>query len=65
MSHLTEQDRCKIQNLLNAGDLPREIAVFDKAYVDFKHLNALDERGIFWVTRKKENMAYEVMGQHT
>ena len=26
MSHLTEQDRCKIQNLLNAGDLPREIA---------------------------------------
>lgn len=40
-----------------------EVAVFDKAYVDFKHLNHLHERGIFWVTRAKENMLYEVMGQ--
>lgn len=42
-----------------------EIAVFDKAYVDFAHLNSLDNRGVYWVTRKKENMVYEVMGQHT
>ena len=42
-----------------------EIAVFDKAYVDFKHLNALDGRGVFWVTRAKDNMVYEVVGQHT
>ena len=42
-----------------------EIAVFDKAYVDFAHLNSLDNRGVCWVTRKKENMVYEVMGQHT
>ena len=26
--------------------------------------NSLDKRGIFWVTRKKENMVYKVMGQH-
>lgn len=37
-----------------------EIVVFDKAYVDFSHLYALDERGVFWVTRAKDNMAYEV-----
>jgi hypothetical protein len=35
-----------------------EIAVFDKAYVDFKHLSQLDQRGVFWVTRSKENMKY-------
>jgi hypothetical protein len=40
-----------------------EIAVLDKAYVDFKHLFHLDQRGIFWVTRAKDNMQYEVMGQ--
>ena len=50
---------------LCAGLKAGEIAVFDKAYVDFCHLNALDKRGVFWVTRKKENMAYEVMGQQT
>lgn len=45
--------------------LAGEIAVFDKAYVDFKHLNLLNGRGVFYVTRKKENMLYEVMRQHT
>jgi hypothetical protein len=38
-----------------------EIALFDKGYVDFGHLRDLDERGVFWVTRAKENMAYEVV----
>jgi hypothetical protein len=33
-----------------------EIALFDKAYIDFAHLFELDERGVFWVTRAKENM---------
>jgi hypothetical protein len=42
-----------------------EIALFDKAYVDFEHLFHLNERGVQWVTRSKGNMAYEVMGQHT
>ena len=40
---------------------PGEIAVFDKAYVDYAHLRHLDEWGIFWVTRAKENMAYTVV----
>lgn len=38
-----------------------EIGVFDKAYVDFDHLSDLDERGVFWVTRAKDNMAYMVV----
>ena len=38
-----------------------EIVVFDKAYVDFVHLRELDERGVFWVTRAKKNMAYRVV----
>ena len=37
-----------------------EIAVFDKAYVDFTHLFDLILRGVFWVTRAKENMRYRV-----
>ena len=40
-----------------------EVVVFDKAYVDFKHLKTLAGRGVSWVTRSKENMLYEVMGQ--
>lgn len=47
-----------------AGIKDGEIVVFDKAYVDFKHLHELLLRGIFWVTRTKDNMRYEVMGQH-
>ena len=33
-----------------------EIAVFDKAYVHFKHLFSLTSRGVCWVTRAKDNM---------
>jgi hypothetical protein len=37
-----------------------EIALFDKGYIDFEHLRDLHQRGIFWVTRAKENMACTV-----
>jgi hypothetical protein len=43
-----------------AGIGPGEIVVFDKAYVDFEHLQDLDQRGVWWVSRAKENMAYRV-----
>lgn len=42
-----------------------EIVIFDKAYIDFDHLHRLHKRGVFWVTRAKDNMSYEVVGQHT
>ena len=35
--------------------------VFDKAYVDFDHLFDLDARGVWWVTRAKDNMKYQVV----
>ncbi len=38
-----------------------EIVVFDKAYVDFTHLNDLDERGVCWVSRAKENMKFRTL----
>ena len=46
---------------INAG----EIVIFDKAYVAFRHLFELFQRGVFWVTRAKDNMQYEVVGQHS
>lgn len=45
---------------LCAGLGAGEIAVFDKAYVDFEHLLDLTLRGVFWVTRAKDNMQYRV-----
>ena len=45
---------------LCAGLQAGEIAVFDKAYVHFKHLFSLTEMGVFWVTRAKDNMCYHV-----
>jgi len=41
-----------------------EIVVFDKAYVDFDHLNDLHQRGIWWVTRAKDNMKYRALKNH-
>jgi hypothetical protein len=42
-----------------------EIVIFDKAYVGYEHLHRLTERGVFWVTRAKDNTQYEVVGQHS
>jgi hypothetical protein len=42
-----------------------EIVVFDKAYVDFKHLSHLDNRKVNWVTRSKDNMTFEVLRDHS
>lgn len=47
----------RLCNALQAG----EVVVFDKAYVDFKHLFDLFQRGVLWVTRAKENMSYRVV----
>ena len=46
---------------LCAGVKSGEIVLIDKGYVDFAHLKDLDERGVFWVTRAKDNMAYAVV----
>ena len=48
-----------------AGVRAGEIVVFDKAYVGYEHLYSLTKRGVFWVTRAKDNTQYEVVGQHS
>jgi hypothetical protein len=48
---------------LCAGLSEGEIVIFDKAYVDFVHLWMLVSRGVFFVTRAKDNMACQVMKQ--
>lgn len=40
------------------------IIVMDKGYIDFKWLYSLNEKGVYFVTRSKTNMVYEVIGQH-
>lgn len=44
-----------------AGIKAGEIVIFDKAYVDFAHLFALLKRGIYWVTRAKDNLQCKVV----
>jgi hypothetical protein len=43
-----------------AGLKAGEIVIFDKAYVDFDHLADLTLRQVFWVTRAKDNLSYDV-----
>lgn len=44
--------------------LPDSIVVFDKGYIDFEWLYSLTQQKVFFVTRAKDNMAYEATGQH-
>lgn len=43
-----------------AGLKAGEIAIFDKAFLAFAHLWQLTQRGVFWVSRAKENQDYRV-----
>jgi hypothetical protein len=46
-----------------AGIRSGEVVIFDKAYLDFGHLFDLMRRGVFWVSRAKDNLAYKVVGK--
>jgi hypothetical protein len=43
---------------------PDSIVSIDRAYIDFKWLNSLDENGVWFVTRAKSNIDYVATGQH-
>jgi hypothetical protein len=49
---------------LCAGIKAGEIVIFDKAYVDFAHLADLCMRGVFWVTRAKDNLSFKVVRRY-
>lgn len=44
-----------------AGLKAGEIAIFDKAFLAFGNLWGLTQRGVFWVTRAKDNLDYRVV----
>jgi len=43
---------------------PDSIVSIDKAYIDYKWLNSLDVKGVWFVTRAKSNIDCSVVGQH-
>jgi hypothetical protein len=55
-----EHDNKRARELC-AGLEEGEIVIFDKGYIDFGHLLDLDKRKVNWVTRAKDNMAYDVV----
>ena len=44
-----------------AGVRQGEIVIFDRAYLDLVHLSCLAIRGVWWVTRAKENLQLRVV----
>ncbi|MCP4049944.1 MAG: transposase [bacterium] len=44
--------------------IPDSINVFDRAYNDFDLFYRYEEAGAFFVTRAKENLRFELPGQH-
>jgi hypothetical protein len=46
---------------LCAGVKAGEIVLFDRAYIDLPHLFGLLVRGVYWVTRTKENLQLRVV----
>jgi len=49
---------------LNFKLLPDSIIAFDKAYIDYDWLYRLNEKGVYFVTRVKNNIDCEFLGQH-
>jgi len=40
-----------------------DVAIFDRAYTDFQWYKALDDKGVYFVTRLKKNAYYRVVGR--
>ena len=60
MDNAAEHDSVRARELC-ASVQAGEIVIFDKAYVDFDHLADLSQRGVFWVTRAKDNLQCRVV----
>ena len=44
--------------------IPDSIVTFDRAYIDFSLFQAYQDAKVFFVTRTKENLRFEFLGQH-
>lgn len=50
---------------LTAGLKTGEILVMDRGYVDLRHFQELSERGVIWITRRKEGMLEDLWQQRS
>ncbi|PIW92307.1 MAG: IS4 family transposase [Candidatus Omnitrophica bacterium CG_4_9_14_0_2_um_filter_43_12] len=56
----------KVHETQVAPSIPLErgdVAIFDRAYTDFKWYKSLDDKGVFFVTRLKKNAYYKAVEQ--
>lgn len=60
---LTEGKMHEIRIARQMKFAPGTIVVFDRAYVDYDWFEALNQQGVFWVTRMKDNANYVVVEQ--
>jgi len=52
-------------NVARITEYPKgSVLVFDMGYIDFKWLHILDSKDIFFVTRAKDNMDYQIVKDH-
>jgi transposase len=49
---------------LNLALLPDSILSIDKAYIDYNWLSCLNEKGVYFVSRVKDNIDCSITGQH-
>jgi hypothetical protein len=54
----------KVAKELNLPLMADSIVSVDRAYIDYKWLYTLNKSGVYFVTRAKKNINYEVIGQH-
>lgn len=54
----------KVAKELNLPLIADSIVSVDRAYIDYKWLYSLNKSGVYFVTRAKKNINYEVIGQH-
>lgn len=54
----------KVAKNTNLPILSDSILIMDKGFIDYQWLSSLTEQGVFWVTRSKVDMKFDVIGQH-
>ena len=59
-----KQHDVKVAKKLDLPLIPDSIVSVDRAYIDYKWLYSLNKSGVYFVTRAKSNINYEVIGQH-
>ena len=59
-----KQHEVKVAKETTLPLVPDSILSVDRAYIDYKWLYSLTKSKVYFVTRTKKNMRYEIIGQH-